>query len=171
MNIDKPVQQSIKNEAVRIEEDALYSYKGHFNAGDRWSHIHLWLGIPTAILAAWAGLQAFSDYPALTALLAIVSAGMGACSTFLNPSEKSTNHLNAGAGYNELRNNTRRFREVSLLQLDDKNATDQLQVLAETRNQLNGSSPGIPSWAYEKAKRDIEAGHAIYEVDKDCNDS
>ena len=38
---------SVQNEAARIEEDSLYSAKGHWEAAKPWEHRHLWIGVPT----------------------------------------------------------------------------------------------------------------------------
>ena len=46
---------ALRCEAERIEEDATYSSKSHFNAEDTWVRRHYWLGIPSTILAAVAG--------------------------------------------------------------------------------------------------------------------
>lgn len=59
-------------EAERLEEDALYSSKGHFNAEDTWVRRNYWLGVPATALGViacaalvmrqpeWAGLARLS---------------------------------------------------------------------------------------------------------------
>ena len=158
---------AIGKEASRIEEDALHSGKGHFNAGTVWSTVHLCLGIPTAILAAWAGIEAFAENPQLTALLALGAAGLSATSTFLNPNEKATNHRNAGREFNALKNKARRFREITLPQTETGSANDEIESLATARDQINSMSPDIPRWAYNKAVKDIDGGKATYAADKE----
>ena len=37
---------ALQREAERLEEDALYSSKGHFNAEDTWVRRNYWLGVP-----------------------------------------------------------------------------------------------------------------------------
>ena len=159
------LKSAISNETHRIEEDALHSMKGHFNAGSLWGKVHLALGLPSAVLAGWAGIEAFSDNPQLTAILAIVSAALTATVTFLKPQAVSDNHSNAGGEYNKLKNKTRRFREIELPSLEDEEAKQLLNDLAEQRDSLNSMSPDIPRWAYNKAKSNIEEGHANYKVD------
>lgn len=167
MSNQKIVTTALGNEASRIEEDSLHSCKGHFNAGSVWSAVHHCLGIPTAILAAWAGMEAFSNNPQLTAILAITAAGLSATSTFLNPSEKATSHRNAGREFNALNNKARRFREITLLQTQQDSASEELESLATARDQLNSISPDIPGWAYNKALKGIAKGQATYAVDKE----
>ncbi len=67
---DKPARSAYTRESQRIEEDALYSAKGHFEAARTWSRIHLWIGLPTAILAAVSGVSAFKDETVIAGALA-----------------------------------------------------------------------------------------------------
>lgn len=46
---------ALRREAERIEEDATYSSKSHFNAAQVWERRHYWLGIPATAFAAIAG--------------------------------------------------------------------------------------------------------------------
>ena len=60
---EKPQSQTkeaIIKEAKRIEENCLHTSKGHFVVAGFWSNFHLWLGIPTVILATIAGTSALS---------------------------------------------------------------------------------------------------------------
>ena len=61
-------QKAVIKEAKRIEESALCTAKGHFAAAQFWANFHLWVGIPTAILATIASASAFNGGgPALVA--------------------------------------------------------------------------------------------------------
>lgn len=158
---------AVINEAHRIEEDATHSMKGHFNAGSCWARVHLYLGLPSAILAGWAGVEAFSSNPAFTAILALLSAALTSTITFLSPQKIADSHKTVGREYNILKNDVRRFREIDFLLLDDDAMTQAISELADKRDALNSMSPAIPRWAYEKAKRDIDSGRATYEIDKE----
>lgn len=163
---EEHIKHAIITEAHRIEEDSLHSMKGHFNAGALWAKVHLILGIPSVVLAAWAGLEAFADNPAWTATLALLSASLTATITFLHPQQTADNYKNAGREYNRLKNQSRRFREIEVLAAGDQSLVNRLTELAKQRDELNSSSPDIPRWAYEKAKKDIDTGRATYRVDK-----
>ena len=52
---DQSKISALCREAERLEEDALYSSKGHFNAEDTWVRRNYWLGMPTTALGAIAG--------------------------------------------------------------------------------------------------------------------
>ena len=159
--------EALIKECERIEEDCLHSMKGHFNAGSRWNKVHLWMGIPSAVLAAWAGIEAFNDNPSLTATLALLSAALTATITFLSPQEVSNNHTKAGKEYNVVRNKTRRVRGIDALTVSPEDLKIRVDELADKKDSLNSMSPSIPRWAYEKAKKDIDKGLADYQVDKE----
>ena len=171
---DKTMEQSEREkfirEAKRIEEDSLLSSKGHFYAAQFWTNIHLWIGIPTAVLAAIAGGSALSqfDYHELIAgILALVAAALIAIATFLNPNERAATHLRAGNQYNALRNNSRIFHEINMDgSQDSEKAIEQIGEMNERRNNLNQTSPQIPKWFFDKARKGIEKGEAQYAVDQ-----
>lgn len=94
------VRQAIVAEASRIEEDSLYSSKGHFQASRIWAGLHLWIGIPTAIMAAATSVLAFSSITVIAGIGAVIVAALTAVSTFLNPSERAQRHYIAGTKFN-----------------------------------------------------------------------
>jgi hypothetical protein len=164
------VKESVRKEAKRIEEDSLYSARGPFAASGRWSGVHIWLGIPAVALAAIAGFWALSRFDnsgTIAGFLAITVAALTAIATLLNPSERANVHLNAGNAYLELRNEARIFSEITTYQnKSGDEITEFLHKLEMRRNEINQSSPHIPTWAYERAKKGIEQGEAKYLVDE-----
>jgi len=157
--------EQLKSEALRIEEDATYSSKAHYESARRWGQIYLWLGIPTAIIAGISGVSAFEEYKLLAGVTAIIAAALASISTFLNPSEKAQTHYTAGFKYTALKNNTRIFREIELSDDANNNLKEDLLKLAAERNSINEISPQIPRWAFEKARKGIEQGESKYAVD------
>lgn len=153
-------------ELRRIEEDATYSAKGHFESGRMWTWVHFGIGVPSAILSAWAGLEAIQENGDFAFSLAIAGSALMALNTFLNPSEKSQRHQNAGNQYKSLQNQSRIFREVSLPLLDHTQAMEEFKALAAARDQLNEASPATLRWGFLSARKGIEAGEATYEVDR-----
>lgn len=160
------IKEKIIKEAKKIEVDSLYSSKGQYEAASFWSKVHLYIGIPAAILAAIAGASALSqfDYSNIIAgILAIVVAALTAVTTFLNPNEKANSHHNAGINYNSLKTRTRIFHEIDCnCDLSIKDLTEELQELVKERDTLNQESPQISRRAYERAKKGIQAGEANY---------
>ncbi|MEW6246599.1 MAG: SLATT domain-containing protein [Nitrospirota bacterium] len=153
-------------EASRIEEDALYSAKSHFEAGRAWGNVHLGLGIPTVVIAAITSASAFKEEIVAAGVLAIAASVLSAIPTFLNPSKRSQLHHQAGAKYNSLRNRIRMFRDLD--PKSEAGETDLLKLLkslAQERDDLNLSSPQIRRFAYKRAHCGIESGEAAYKVD------
>jgi hypothetical protein len=168
--MEQEMKQKIYKEAKRIEEDCLFSAKGHFCAAQRWASIHLWLGIPAAILAAVAGvsfLSRFNDHNVIAGILAIAVSALTAVLTFVNPNERATNHRYAGDQYNNLRNKVRLLAEVELdLAIEEKEVIKELKDISEERTAFSQKLPLIPWWAYRKAKKGIKKGEAKYEIDE-----
>lgn len=163
------VKEKIINEGRRIEEDSLYSSKGHFYAAQFWTDLHLWIGIPATIMAAVAGASALSGHGIFAGVLALIVAALGAVATFVNPNEKAAIHSRAGNKYSALKNNTRIFCEIEIeLETNTEDALLQkLKDLAKQRDLLNDESPQIPNWAFKKARRGIEEGEAHYQIDRE----
>jgi hypothetical protein len=165
--VDEKLHASIAKEASRIEEDALYSARGHFEASRGWTLAHYWIGVPTTLLAATAGASALSHETTVAGVIAIAVAALTALSTFLNPSKRAQQHQSAGAAFNEVRSGARILREIDLeAGKDDRSIAESLKQLAARRDELNKASPGIPRWAFERARRGIGAGEASYAVDE-----
>lgn len=160
----------IIKEAMRIEESALLSSKGHFNAAALFGKVHISLGLPMVVLAAVAGASAFSRFDkdgTLTGALAIVVVILSSISTFLNPNKRASEHLNAGNKYDALLNKVRIFRTIECWeQSSDQVLSERLKRHSEDKTTLNQNSPQIPWLAYRLAKWGIQKGEAEYMVDK-----
>jgi len=157
--------QKIEKEALRIEEDTTFSSKGHFNAALYWGWAHYVIGIPVVIFAALSVSKILQNSEC-GAWLALLAAGLAAVQTLLNPEKKSSLHHVCGGKYLALRNNTRNFREIELMQIqDEEKAVERIKAFSDERNALNQTSPAIPGCGYSKAKKDIEAGYAAHQVD------
>jgi hypothetical protein len=157
----EPTRIKIVEEAKRIENDTLYSAKGHYEAAEYWTRFHLTIGIPTAILSAIAGASAlaqFDNHNIIAGFLAIIVAALTAVATFLNPNEKSNAHQNVGNKYNALRNHVHVFCNIdSSVENSEQELIKQLKELARQRDELNQDSPPISSWAYKKAQKLIKS--------------
>lgn len=159
--------RKIAEESHRVEEDTGHSAKGHFNASDRWGRYHLIIGLSSAIIAAIAGGSAFNSLPELAGGAALLSTALTTVLTFLKPSERSELHKTAGDQYLSLKNRARIFREIELLAINEpRTANERIMALAEERDELNRSSPGIPRRDYALAKKDIDEGRAQHEIDR-----
>ena len=163
-------KEAIIKEAKRIEENSLYSAKGHFVAAQFWTNFHLWIGVPTVILAALAGTSAlaqFDNHNIIAGILSLIVVVLAAITTFLNPREKARIHLTSGNNYDSLLSRARMFWTIDCRRENSEHLlADKLKDLSEQRDRLNRECPQIPRWAYKRAKKGIEEGEASYEVDK-----
>lgn len=162
--------EAVMGEAKRIEENCLYTSKGHFCAAQFWSGLHLSIGVPTAIAAAAAGALAFAAFPAhnvVAGLLSIIVAVASGVTAFLKPNDRASLHLVAGNNYDALLTRARIFWTIECWQEKSEEAlTQKLQKLSEERTMLNAKSPQVSRLAFYRAKRGIVNGEASYEVDK-----
>jgi hypothetical protein len=161
--------EKIIKEAKRIEEDCLFSAKGHFNAAQSWKAIYYWIGIPASVFAAVAGASAlakFDSHDIIAGILALIVAILAGVSTFLNPNEKSNIHHRAGSQYIRFRNKARIFADLEVDHISDhQKIIEEIMELDSQRNDLNQKSPQIPERAYRKAKKSIIKDEAKYAVD------
>ena len=163
-------KEAIIKEAKRIEEDCLYSSRGHFAVARFWSNFHLWLGIPTVVLASIAGAFAFSQFNrsiVITGVISIVVVVLSATTTFLNPRERASTHLSAGNNYDSLLSKTRIFWTIDCWQnYTDEILTHKLNSLSEERDRSNRECPQVPRFGYLAARKGIKEGEANHEVDR-----
>ena len=157
--------EGVRRESLRLDEDCMYSSRGHFEAERLWSRVHHWIGVPAALVGGAAGVSAFNQETLLAGSLAVVAAALTALATFLNPSARSAEHHTAGAKYLSLRNESRFLRETWPKPSDVDSFRDTLASLVQLRNELNESSRPIPRHAFKAARNRIEQGEAKYEVD------
>lgn len=156
----------IKQECKKIEEDALYSSKGHYNASDFWSKAHYGLGLPMVILSAWMGVDVFNYESQWAGYLAIIVATLASLQTMIKSSDKSLQHKNSGDEFNSLKNEVRRLGEIKTDVMEEKQLSDKLDLLADRYSQLTKASLQISEKSYKKAKEGIKSGQNDYKEDK-----
>jgi len=165
---DQDKISAMRREAERIEEDATYSSKGHFNAEDTWVRRNYWLGVPATILGAVAGATLIKSQPEWATIFTLIASLLTGLMTFLKPNERAAMHRAAAGKFLALRNDLRFFREIELIQeekVDD--LPNRLKTLSEARNELNLTSPSISRRAFVAARKGIEEGEAMHKVDKE----
>lgn len=162
-------KEAIIKEAKRLEENCLYSAKGHLVEARFWSNFHLWIGIPTVILAAVAGTAAlvkFDPNNIIAGILSILVVILTSISTFLNPKDRANIHLVSGNNYDSLLTRVRIFWTIDCWREDSEEIlTVKLKELSNEKERLNRECPQIFKWAYKKAKKGIQEGEAEYKVD------
>jgi hypothetical protein len=165
---DQGKTSALRREAERLEEDTLYSSKGHFNAEDTWVRRNYWLGVPATVLGAVAGATLIKSQPEWATAFTLLASLLTGLMTFLKPNERAALHRAAAGQFLALRNEARFFREIELLQSDRLDELpERLKALSAARNELNLKSPSIPRRAFVAARKGIEEGEATHKVDKE----
>lgn len=165
--VSKPKEEIIR-EAKRLCENCLHTSKSHFMEARFWQNSHLWIGIPTVILAGIAGTLAFADLKLLSGILSMVVVVLTSITTFLNPKEQANAHLTAGNNYDSLMTKLRIFWSIDCWREDSEAILmERLRAYSEERDRLNRECPQPGTWAHKKAKKGIEEGEAEYLVDKE----
>ena len=165
--VDQVKISALRREAERLEEDTLYSSKGHFNAEHTWVRRNYWLGVPATVLGAVAGATLIKSHPEWATVFTLLASLLTGLMTFLKPNEHAAVHRAAAGQFLTLRNEARFFREIELLEtnrLDE--LPERLKALSAARNALNLKSPSIPRRAFVAARKGIEEGEATHKVDK-----
>lgn len=170
MSLEPNLLSALSKEAERIEEDALFSCKGHYNAVPRWLWAHRILGITAAVASALAGVSALREIrPGLT----IISAGLATLAsvvlTALKPSEEAARHHRAGDRYLAVRRRVRVLRTIELLAATSPEpVVAEIKAISDELADIRIGAPIIPRHAFAKAKREIETEKtADYAVDQD----
>ncbi len=171
--------RTICNEATRISEDALFCYAGHAQEARWWEGVHLWLGIPTTIIAAITGVTSLSDTSGsslvfgfnssvVVGILAFIVAAMSGVSTYLDPKGQASKHYHAANAYLALLNDIRIFRKIECARgSNDDKLEDSLRKFNAKLNELNSQTIIISTRAKQIGEKLIRAGKYNYQIDKD----
>ena len=167
----KLVLSKTNAEIKRLMVDCIYSGRGHQQAGQFWSAVSHWIGIPSAIISSVLGVGAAGSallgnnvFSAILAILSVILAGLN---TYLKPKEIADSHLLKGAQFISIRNRARILKEVELISgLPQKDIAEKLIRLRSEYDALIIKSPrNIPKFAYKAAKKSISNGESDYEND------
>jgi hypothetical protein len=160
--VTKPKEQIIE-EAQRLYRDCLYTSRSHFIVARFWQNLHLWVGVPTVILAGVTGTLAFAEFRQLAGILSIIIVVLTSITTFLNPKEQANSHRTAGNNYDSLMSKIRIFWSIDCWREDsDSLLTEKLKSYSEERDRLNRDCSQPFKWACKRAKQAIQEGEADY---------
>lgn len=159
----------IISESKCIEEDALYSFKGHFNAAALWEKVHFWLGISTTVLSTIAGATIFAkstgNWNFIAGSFGLIAGILAAVSTFIAPHKRVHTHRLAGSDYQLIRNMSRLLYEVKVMSnCSSDSLIEELEKLREKQSTLSKEHPTIPNWAFKNAQSGINDGEAKYQA-------
>jgi hypothetical protein len=151
------LRSQIVAETKHIERDCRVASTSHHAAATFWTTLYYLLGVPATVVAGVAGLSALANHRLTAAVLAIAATALTATTTFLNAGEKAHAHGRKHFQYEELKNDVRVFREVTMkLKHGDGELHRDLMQLCKLRNRLNRDSPQVRQRAVRKARQELE---------------
>src|SRR6266566_2919405 len=155
MPIDPTLTNELRKEAERVEEDALFSGKGHYNAVSRWLAAHRCLGTAAAAGSTLAGIAVLRQWnPFLAMTAAAIAALSSVVITTMKPNEEADRHQRACDRYFAIQNRARIFRNIQLI--DPNGSSDEaiqgVKNISESLAEVRTGGPIIPRHAFDKAK-------------------
>lgn len=155
-------REDIMNRAEERRNLCRILSRAHILVSIRWSNTHLYIGIPSTVFAALAGVQAIAELgqnknetaAIIHIVLSILVAGLAPLLTFLNPNERATTHQTASRVYEQIGD---RYDAFLLRCLVDRRSLqqelDELVGLNLAYTEEKKPLPLTPEWAYQQARR------------------
>jgi hypothetical protein len=145
-------------ECARIEENATYSAETHHILAKRQQ---LWFKIfqliPAIATAVIGTLTVGQVVPRWVGIVGLITAVVTAIGTVLNPQQSYYEHVSAAKAFTVMKHDARATRE-----LGERSANQDLAVsvqgLHDRYNDLVRIAPVTEDWAFEKARKRIQAG-------------
>ncbi|ERT03694.1 hypothetical protein M595_2161 [Lyngbya aestuarii BL J] len=136
--------------------------RAHVLVSIRWSNTHLYIGIPSTVFAALAGVQAISELgqtgsnsgKIIQIILSVLVAGLAPLLTFLNPNERANNNQTASRVYEQIGDRYDAFLLRCLV--ERRSLTQELDELVQLNlsySEEKKALPLTPEWAFQQAKR------------------
>lgn len=164
------VKVEIELEARRIEEDALFSYKGHYNSAVPWTRWSRLLASAAALGSALAAVAVLKNWSAtISVSSAAIATIAGAINASMQPHGLADRHQRAGDRYLSIRNRARILRKIQMLTPGEsaESLLAEIRTLSLALDQAREGAPVVSRRAYCEAKRDIEVdGVSEYKADK-----
>jgi hypothetical protein len=146
------------NECILIESSSTYYAETHHIQSKRQQ---LWYKlfqlIPAMVTAAIATLTVGQLVPRWVGIVGLITAVVTATGTALNPQQSYTEHVTAAKAFKAMKHDARAIREFSELSTSEE-LTMLLKSLQDRYKDLVRTAPVIKYWAFERARRRIEAG-------------
>ena len=161
--IETSAIETIRREATEIEQEAEFAAIAHRLNSRKWQKRNLYIGGPATLLAAVAGVTAFSDLPdAVTGGVAMVVAALTAIATFLGPADRASSHKTSSASFNDIRRRANLLRDVhaTLAKDGDKEKlTELVKTIEELTSKLTEteqSAQTLSGSSRKEARTEIE---------------
>lgn len=159
-------RMSMRDEADRIHESAMYCAQGQYEAAERWRLLHWAFGATAATLSAASAIITFAAGAAIwSGILALAAAFIAAVMTGVRHDRLAERAQTSGNQYTSLRNDARQFRDIAVPNDDVPVLRHALTALTSRAAEIDGASDLIPTWAIERARANIENGNQDFRAD------
>lgn len=160
-------RKGVTDELLRLEEDMLYTEKGHFAAANELSRIHVGLGITATVAAAASVATIVGDASAIiSGVLGLIASLVSAVLTFVKPEEKASQHLTAARLLGDIRVRARQHRELDLHDGAGNSSASWRTYPTEIRvakAEVDQSAPPVSDRRFRKAQAKIQSGDFIHD--------
>lgn len=128
--------------------------RAHIDVSVQWGKTHLYIGIPSTILAAVASVQAISslDNKMVAVIISVSVAVLAPLLTFLDPNAKSSSHLEASRVYERMADEYDAF--LLKCTVNSRSIEEELNDLVAINAVYSDNKralPACPEWAYQRA--------------------
>ena len=162
------VGKAVDDELKRLEEDILYTEKGHFAASNEHGRVHLALGLLATITSAVAATTIISKSdPWIPGVLALIAAVASAVLTFVKPDERAAQHLQSGRALGALRVRIRQTRTIDLPadnHVDAATWKTTIQDLTTQKADIDNAAPPVSDRIFKKAQQKIQQGDFTHDT-------
>jgi hypothetical protein len=160
-------RKEIRDEADRVLEAATLSSETQFEYAKRWRTVDRWIGTAAAALAAVSGVGGLAKLLSVqwAGGIAVAAALVGAIAASIAARQTTEKAGGSANSYRALEQDTRMFLQIDLDSMVMEDARSTLQGLVDRQQQLNRESVIPSDKAWEKAKKQVEAGSQTYKAD------
>jgi len=146
-------------ELLQLIDELLYTEKTHLAAAERFSRVHLGLGLTATILATAATATSIARWSVVaTALIALSAALVSAVLTFIKPERTAEQHLGAGRQLAALRVRSRQVLTLDLGRISEAEVRRSIRELAREKAAVDSASPGTTEKDFSVARQKIARG-------------
>lgn len=164
---DEEWRTEARAEADRVLEASTLSSETQFEYAKRWRTVDRWIGTAAASLAAVSGVGGLAKLLSVqwAGGIAVAAALVGAIAASIAARQTTEKAGVSANSYRALEQDARMFLQIDLDSMDIENARSTLQRLVDRQQQLNRESVIPSDKAWERAKKQVEAGSQTYKAD------
>jgi len=164
---DEERRKEIRAEADRVLEAATLSSETQFEYAKTWRTVDRWVGSAAAALAAVSGVGGLAKVLSVqwAGGIAVAAALVGAIAATIAARQVTEKAGVSANSYRALEQDTRMFLQIDLDSMAIEDARSTLQELVNREQQLNREAVIPSDKAWQKAKKQVEAGSQTYKAD------